>query len=209
MTLVYREECYVQSPCLNDVMNLLANCHLLYDIASDRNRRLLNQALFDKIFVDEDGVTVQLAQPFASIVDAEVDRVQTALSSTPRGAAERRYIASHLEKHKNQKPAPSVAGLKDTSLVRPAGFEPTTPWFEAKYSNPLSYGRLLGDKPSVFLIAPAVRIDLTTRTALFLGSRPVVEANAYSITDGKVCWNIAGKTTEFVDKNCHMRYYRL
>ncbi len=29
-------------------------------------------------------------------------------------------------------------------LVRPAGFEPATPWFEAKYSNPLSYGRLVG-----------------------------------------------------------------
>jgi dihydrofolate synthase/folylpolyglutamate synthase len=26
--------------------------------------------------------------------------------------------------------------------VRPAGFEPATPWFEAKYSNPLSYGRV-------------------------------------------------------------------
>lgn len=25
-------------------------------------------------------------------------------------------------------------------MVHPAGFEPTTPWFEAKYSNPLSYG---------------------------------------------------------------------
>src|ERR1700689_2040317 len=28
-------------------------------------------------------------------------------------------------------------------MVRPAGFEPATPWFEAKYSNPLSYGRLI------------------------------------------------------------------
>ncbi len=25
--------------------------------------------------------------------------------------------------------------------VRPVGFEPTTPWSEAKCSNPLSYGR--------------------------------------------------------------------
>lgn len=25
-------------------------------------------------------------------------------------------------------------------MVHPAGFEPATPWFEAKYSNPLSYG---------------------------------------------------------------------
>lgn len=24
--------------------------------------------------------------------------------------------------------------------MHPAGFEPATPWFEAKYSNPLSYG---------------------------------------------------------------------
>ena len=26
-------------------------------------------------------------------------------------------------------------------MVHPAGFEPATPWFEAKYSNPLSYGQ--------------------------------------------------------------------
>lgn len=25
-------------------------------------------------------------------------------------------------------------------MVHPAGFEPATTWFEAKYSNPLSYG---------------------------------------------------------------------
>ncbi len=28
-------------------------------------------------------------------------------------------------------------------MVRPARFELATPWFEAKYSNPLSYGRAL------------------------------------------------------------------
>jgi len=27
-------------------------------------------------------------------------------------------------------------------LARPAGFEPTTPWFVAKYSIQLSYGRI-------------------------------------------------------------------
>jgi hypothetical protein len=27
-------------------------------------------------------------------------------------------------------------------MVRPARFELATPWFEAKYSNPLSYGRI-------------------------------------------------------------------
>ena len=27
-------------------------------------------------------------------------------------------------------------------MVRPAGFEPATFWFEARHSNPLSYGRV-------------------------------------------------------------------
>ena len=27
-------------------------------------------------------------------------------------------------------------------MARPAGFEPTTPWFVAKYSIQLSYGRI-------------------------------------------------------------------
>jgi hypothetical protein len=30
-------------------------------------------------------------------------------------------------------------------LARPAGFEPTTPWFVAKYSIQLSYGRIKGE----------------------------------------------------------------
>ena len=29
-------------------------------------------------------------------------------------------------------------------MARPAGFEPTTPWFVAKYSIHLSYGRIEG-----------------------------------------------------------------
>lgn len=29
----------------------------------------------------------------------------------------------------------------ETKMARPAGFEPTTPWFVAKYSIQLSYGR--------------------------------------------------------------------
>ena len=41
-------------------------------------------------------------------------------------------------------------------MVRPARFELATPWFEAKYSNPLSYGRVL-----LWLVHPA-RFELAT-----------------------------------------------
>jgi hypothetical protein len=45
------------------------------------------------------------------------------------------------ELEKDQKKAlHSVEGFLD--MARPAGFEPTTPWFVAKYSIQLSYGRL-------------------------------------------------------------------
>ena len=37
-------------------------------------------------------------------------------------------------------------------LVRPAGFEPTTPWFVAKYSIQLSYGRWKDEKYSKIFV---------------------------------------------------------
>src|SRR4051794_29370630 len=39
----------------------------------------------------------------------------------------------------SQEKGPRTAGLR--KLARPAGFEPTTPWFVARYSIQLSYGR--------------------------------------------------------------------
>ena len=40
-----------------------------------------------------------------------------------------------------QKKTPPKGGV--LILARPAGFEPTTPWFVAKYSIHLSYGRIV------------------------------------------------------------------
>ena len=39
-------------------------------------------------------------------------------------------------------------------LVRPDGFEPPTPWFEARYSIQLSYGRM---EPKDYIIIPLLQ----------------------------------------------------
>ncbi len=39
-------------------------------------------------------------------------------------------------------------------MARPAGFEPTTPWFVAKYSIQLSYGRIFSILSQLFGLGP-------------------------------------------------------
>lgn len=54
-----------------------------------------------------------------------------------------------------KKRLPSQKSCICLRLVHPAGFEPATPWFEAKYSNPLSYGCMPGIIPEKRLVASA------------------------------------------------------
>ncbi len=44
----------------------------------------------------------------------------------------------------SQEPARARAALREVKLARPEGFEPPTPWFVAKYSIQMSYGRVCG-----------------------------------------------------------------
>ena len=53
-------------------------------------------------------------------------------------------------------------------MVHPAGFEPATPWFEAKYSNPLSYGcAILMGKTYGFSHRAGSRSKFVLRATLF------------------------------------------
>ena len=51
-------------------------------------------------------------------------------------------ISEHLIRPNNEKGLQTVICNPLILLVRPAGFEPTTPWFVARYSIHRSYGRL-------------------------------------------------------------------
>ncbi|GAA4969396.1 recombinase family protein [Kineococcus glutinatus] len=119
---------------LSAALDLLVDCQCAYLSAGPKVRRLFNQALFEKLYIDEDGVHAELAEPFQSLLGPAV----AALRHDP-GVGE---LAGQVIKSRAQavgrthRPAvrqgavydaePSAVGLKVTYVVPPAGFEPAT-----------------------------------------------------------------------------------
>ena len=65
-------------------------------------------------------------------------------SRTMPTAFERRedFSAAITRRRQDMKKGPALWALALSVMVRLAGFEPTTPWFVAKYSIQLSYSRI-------------------------------------------------------------------
>lgn len=99
-------------------MRYAANCHMGYMAAAPSVRRLYNQAFFIKIELGEDEATGTLKEPFESI--------RTAASTVGRESAASPALGPQNpgDLEKQNKPAHVDAGLKETVLVPPAGFEP-------------------------------------------------------------------------------------
>jgi site-specific DNA recombinase len=91
-------------------------------------RRLFNQAFFTRIFVNEDRVETELAEPFRTLNEIAVRVAAEYLPVQMVGdpVDPPRTLTDVLLRQSN-KPADDVAGLKTSSLVPPAGFEPATP----------------------------------------------------------------------------------
>jgi site-specific DNA recombinase len=130
---------------LRDALDLASDCYRAYLQAPDHVRRLFNQALFEQLYLDEDGVHAELAEPFRTLLAPDLLPTligQTAQEEVPAGdggkdlaAVESRWAADRYRRvssvqagaARNNKPAPEAyrgAGLKETTLVPPAGFEP-------------------------------------------------------------------------------------
>lgn len=56
---------------LKDALNLIEDCGKTYRLANDRIKRMMNQAIFSKLWVESNGcVTAEFAEPFRTLVNA-------------------------------------------------------------------------------------------------------------------------------------------
>ncbi len=99
---------------LKDALALVTNLHAAYIAAPPRTRRLINQALFEKFLITDDGeVTGELRAPFDLLLQAA-------------GATETRGDAQSPLTSKPRGPL-GARGLSKQSLVGGTGLEPVTP----------------------------------------------------------------------------------
>ncbi len=99
---------------LDDHLALLLDCHALYLGADDQTRRLFNQALFERIYLDEDGdLHADYANAYRLLLDPDIHR--QALERAARGGnGPWPQLVQHAESSNNGPSVPSI------------GFEPTT-----------------------------------------------------------------------------------
>lgn len=118
---------------LDHALNLTKSVQAAYLQADDVERRLLNQAFFERIEIDSEEITGhELAAPFAQLAApglAEALEGAAAAGSHPRGAR-----GNGARKAKTPGPSSKVRGSDVTLLVEPGGFEPPTFWLPARRS---------------------------------------------------------------------------
>ncbi|HWY90813.1 MAG TPA: hypothetical protein VNY31_09105, partial [Solirubrobacteraceae bacterium] len=108
---------------------LREDLHDLYLRADDTIRRLLNQAIFNALYLgDETVINVELTEPFAALRDLR-DAIQALPTSTPYPAPA--TVASTLPQHAkapvpDREQGPLDVGSISNVLVGPPGLEPGT-----------------------------------------------------------------------------------
>ena len=107
------------------------DCHGAYAAGKPTVRRQMNQALFEGIWITEDGVErYELAEPLASLL---------VLGSYLRKSPVRLAIEKEERARDERTPVQEDGGLKETALVEVMGLEPTASSMRPKRSSQLSY----------------------------------------------------------------------
>jgi site-specific DNA recombinase len=97
---------------LDDCLALLVDCHAQYLGADDQTRRLFNQAVFERIYLDEDGdFRADYTRAYRGLLDPDVHR-QALARAAQGGGGPWPDLVHHAD------------GSNNGPLVRPTGLEP-------------------------------------------------------------------------------------
>jgi site-specific DNA recombinase len=115
-------------------MNIRHAQEHLYQRVTDDDRRKINQAVFQKIYIDDDTITEdQLHEPFAELVALQHDTINQTAPTTQRGTANRSGLAPVGCSHpRNSKAALLTRALQQdhgsskAAMVELRGIEPLT-----------------------------------------------------------------------------------
>lgn len=110
---------------IEKTLELAGNCQAAYQAAGPSARKHWNQAFFDHIAIDLDGVTYTRPTDLMAELLAEdlIERLERDLQE---------------QELKNPRSLRDVGGSKETALVGDKGFEPLTPCASCRCSNQLS-----------------------------------------------------------------------
>ncbi|MDQ1736463.1 MAG: site-specific recombinase [Pseudonocardiales bacterium] len=86
---------------LTAALDLAGDCHRAYLNAGDHTRRLMNQALFDGIYVEEDATRAELAEPFRTLLGPNVAQAagRAGAIKEPQGQKQSETARTHTDPH--------------------------------------------------------------------------------------------------------------
>ena len=124
------------SESISKALELIEDCGLTYRLVDDRYKKMLNQAIFSKLWVGEDGnVTAEFREPFNMLIGPIKGEIAHYNKEKARGAEALTDIfsvianrISHFFGH----------GLNNDNLVDANGLEPLTPCTSSRCSSQLS-----------------------------------------------------------------------
>ena len=123
---------------LDDAIELITDCGMTYRLANDKTKKLMNQAIFERLLVGSDGkVTAEFAEPFTMLVEPIKDEV-VKYNSADNAEAREQMLTSFLSTIPNRLLYFFGKGWSKNFLVGDRGFEPLTSSTSKKRSSQLS-----------------------------------------------------------------------
>ena len=117
---------------LAQALSLIENCGQAYKLAPDKIKKAFNQAIFEKILVDDNGkLTPKFNCPFDILLDIAKSSIQHSCGSS----------TCEANSEKNETPCPKYffgQGVSKGLLVENTGLEPATSYMRSKRSPRLS-----------------------------------------------------------------------